>query len=85
MSAVNERERLAFEQARRWPLFFGLQFFFAISGIVALASYANAAIFGAPAHSLGGREFATAAIGAVLFTVLTRWRGGRSAPGASAA
>jgi hypothetical protein len=84
MSTINERERLTLEQARRWPVFFALQFFFAITGVVAVSTYLSTVPFGETPRSLNGRAFVTTLIGAVLFTLLMRWRSKRTGSGAPA-
>lgn len=79
MSTWRERERLAIEQAKRWPVSFCLQNFFGILGCVFVAKNA----FGGSPDFLG--IVAKAGIGTIIFTVVFRRRSVPPGPSAPAA
>lgn len=79
MSTWRERERIAIEQARRWPVSFGLQFFFGILGCVFVAQNAVSV----SPDFLG--IVAKAGVGAIIFTVVFRRRPAPPSPGSPAA
>lgn len=79
LTAASERERWGRERAKREPVFFGAQYFLVLLGVVSVARYLSAEFFDGVNQGLAGRDLVTAAVAAVLFTLLMRWMAGRSA------
>ena len=75
-----DRESAAFEFARRWPVWFGLQFFFGLVGVFALMDELGATWSGSSELGSVLRDLVPAAGSAVLFTLLVRRGLGRKSP-----
>jgi hypothetical protein len=82
MSVSSDREYRSYQAAQREPVFFGLQYFVILVGVVALGRYLDGVLFDGTNAGIDGRQVITAALGAVLFTLLMRWMGRRKSLGA---
>jgi hypothetical protein len=75
-----DRESAAYEFARRWPVWFGLQFFFGLLGVLALLDELGSAWSGSSETGSVLGNLLPAAGSALLFTFVMRRGIGRKSP-----